>query len=369
MSPRSGREDGGGEGGPAAESGDESIGRSGLRDVEGSTDSMDSARSTDAPEDPRASADAPVALAIMGPTSSGKTALSIEVARRLDGEVVSMDSRSVFRGMDVGTAKPTPQERGGVPHHGIDVTDPSERFGAGRWARYARQVIAQIRARGRVPLLVGGTGFFLRALTHPIFAEPELDAARRDALVRRLDGFADAELHRWLAMLDSATAARLGAWGGRQRLLRALELPLLTGRPLSWWHAHAPPEAPPVHVLPFVLDVPRERIDASVNGRVQGMVDAGLVDEVRGLVARYGEDAPGLNAHGYAELIPYLRGERTLDEALELVRKNTRAYTRRQDTWNRRQLPAGAVWIDATRPRAELADEIAARWRAAAGTH
>ncbi|HYJ78018.1 MAG TPA: tRNA dimethylallyltransferase, partial [Longimicrobiaceae bacterium] len=158
---------------------------------------------------------------------------------------------------------------------------------------------------------------------------------------------------------------RLREWGGRQRILRALEVALLTGRPLSWWHAHAPPEAPALPVLAFVLEMPRERLFAAVDRRVAEMAQAGLVDEVRALVARYGEDAPGLNAHGYAELIPYLRGERTLDEALELVRRNTRAYTRRQETWNRKQLPEGTVRLDATRPPRDLADEIVQGWRQA----
>lgn len=304
----------------------------------------------------------PEALAIVGPTSSGKTALSIEVARRLNGEIISMDSRAVYRGMDIGTAKPTPEERGDVPHHGIDIADPSERFNAARWARYAREVIAEIRGRGRVPMLVGGTGFFLRALTDPIFREPELDPDRRAELARELEALPDEELHRRLAEADPESADRLKAWGGRQRLLRALEVPLLTGKPLPWWHRNSPPEAPGVPVLAFALEVPRERVYATVDARVDAMVRAGLIDEVRALVARYGEDAPGLNAHGYAELIPYLRGERTLEEALELVRKNTRAYTKRQATWNRTQLPAGAVHLDATRPRAELADEIASAW-------
>lgn len=308
----------------------------------------------------------PEALAIVGPTASGKTALSIEVARRLDGEIVSMDSRAVFRGMDVGTAKPTAEERGGIPHHGIDVAEPSERYNAARWARYARERIGEIRSRGRVPMLVGGTGLFLRALTHPIFQQPELDPARRARVQAELEGMPEEELHRWLRELDPPTAERLAGWGGRQRLVRALELPLLTGRSMTWWHQNSPPDAPPVAVLPFVLEVPRERLLAGVDARVDEMVRAGLVDEVRALVARYGEDAPGLNAHGYAELLPYLRGERTLDEALELVRKNTRAYTKRQLTWFRRQLPEGAVWLDATRPRAALADEIAARWNQSA---
>jgi tRNA dimethylallyltransferase len=306
----------------------------------------------------------PEALAIVGPTASGKTALSIEVARRLDGEIISMDSRSVFRGMDIGTAKPTPEEQGGIPHWGIDIAEPSERFNAARWADYAREKIAEIRARGRVPMLVGGTGFFLRALTHPIFQEPELDPDRRKRLHAWMDRQTDEELHRWLTALDPESAERLRGWGGRQRLMRSLEVPLLTGRTLPWWHRNSPPAQAPVPVLPFVLQVPKERLFPAIDRRVTEMVEAGLIDEVRGLVAMYGEAAPGLNAHAYIELFPYFRGERTLDEALELARKNTRAYTKRQLTWFRTQLPEGAVWLEATRPRAELADEIVETWRA-----
>jgi tRNA dimethylallyltransferase len=307
----------------------------------------------------------PFLAPLLGPTASGKTALSLAVARRLPAEIISMDSRSVYRGMDVGTAKPSLEERGEVPHHGIDLVEPSERFNAAAWAAYARRLIAEIRARGCVPMLVGGTGFFLRALTHPIFQQPALDPEARRRVEAELRGESDDALLERLRALDPETAERLSGWGGRQRLLRAVELPLLTGRPLSWWHRNAPPAEPPVHVLPFVLDVPRESLKATVDGRVDAMVAAGLVEEVRALVERYGEDAPGLNAHGYAELIPFLRGERTLEKALELVRKNTRAYTKRQVTWFRHKLPEGAVWLDATRTREELADEIARRWRAA----
>lgn len=309
----------------------------------------------------------PDALALVGPTGTGKTALSIEVARRLDGEVISMDSRSVFRGMDIGTAKPTVAERADIPHWGIDIAEPSERFNAARWADYARRKIAEIRDRGRVPMLVGGTGFFLRALTHPIFQEPELDADRRKRLHAWMDQQSDEELHRWVSALDPESGARLRDWGGRQRLMRAIEVPLLTGRTLPWWHRNAPPVDPPVPVLPFVLEVPRERLWAGIDRRVTEMVDAGLLDEVRGLVAKYGESAPGLNAHAYIELFPYFRGERMLDEALELARKNTRDYTKRQLTWFRKQLPEGAVWLDATRPRAALVEEIVAAWNGAAG--
>lgn len=310
----------------------------------------------------------PDALAIVGPTASGKTALSIDVARRLDGEIISMDSRSVFRGMDIGTAKPTPEEQGGIPHWGIDLAEPSERFNAARWADYARAKIAEIRARGRVPMLVGGTGFFLRALTHPIFQEPELDAERRTRLHAWMDRQTDEELHRWVAALDPASGEKLRGWGGRQRLMRALEVPLLTGRTLPWWHRNAPPTDPPVPVLPFVLQVPKERLFPAIDRRVTEMVDAGLLDEVRGLVETYGEAAPGLNAHAYIELFPYFRGERTLDEALDLARKNTRDYTKRQLTWFRTKLPDGAVWLDATKPRAQLVEQIIEAWHARGST-
>jgi tRNA dimethylallyltransferase len=306
------------------------------------------------------------ALALVGPTASGKTGLSLEVARRLPVEIISMDSRQVYRGMDIGTAKVSPEERAIVAHHGIDIADPAERFTAGRFARLARQWIQEIRGRGRIPFLVGGTGFFLRALTHPIFREPELDPEQRAAVALELAGLDDQELHRRLGALDPPTAERLRDWGGRQRLLRALELPLLTGKPFSWWHANAPPEAPPLHPLVFVLDVPREQVDAVIDARVSQMVEHGLLDELRALVAAgHGDHSPGLRAHGYQELLPYLRGEIGLEQALEEVRKATRAYSRRQRTWFRNQLPADAVWLDGNRPRAELAEQIVALWHEA----
>jgi tRNA dimethylallyltransferase len=298
-------------------------------------------------------------VAIVGPTASGKTALSIEVATRIGGEIISMDSRQIYRGMDIGTAKASTAQRARVPHHGLDLVDPDERFSAGRFARWARARIEEISRRGAVPMLVGGTGFFLRALTHPIFQEPRLDPVRREALSRFLAERDEATLRRWVEALDEPSAHRLSTWGGRQRLLRALELPLLTGRPLSWWHAHAPPEADPLRPLTFVLDLPIATLDTVIARRVNEMVLAGLVDEVASLVRRgYNERTPGMNATGYVELIPYLRGEIPLEAALEAVRRNTRAYARRQMTWLRHQLPPGAIRLDATRPPADRVDEI-----------
>lgn len=302
-------------------------------------------------------------LAIVGPTASGKTALSIEVAKRLGGEIVSMDSRQVYRGMDVGTAKATPEQRAAVPHFGLDLVDPDERFSAGEFARRARVWISEIGERGHLPLVVGGTGFFLRALTHPIFREPDLDPVRRASLQGYLETLGTERLLAWLGVLDPTTADRLRAGGGRQRLLRALELPLLTGRPLSWWHREAPLEATPLRPRVFVLDLPRERLYRAIDARVDDMVRDGLAEEVQGLLERgYGEGDPGMNATGYIELLPALRGEVSLEEALEQVRRNTRAYSRRQRTWFRHQLPEDAVWLDATRPRGELADAVADDW-------
>lgn len=270
-----------------------------------------------------------------------------------------MDSRQVYRGMDVGTAKPTPAQRQAVRHFGLDLIDPDERFSAGRFARYARALIPEIEERGSIALLVGGTGFFLRALTHPIFQEPSFDAARRARLHEHLAAQPSETLLRWLAVLDPSQAEKLRNWGGRQRLLRALELPLLTGRPLSWWHEHSEPEAPPLQLDTFVLTLPKEVLDQRIESRVDEMLDAGLLAEVAGLLDKgYNEHSPGMNATGYIELIPVVRGEITLEAGRGSVIRNTRAYARRQMTWFRNQLAEGAVWLDASLPPTDLVDSI-----------
>ncbi|HSJ09887.1 MAG TPA: tRNA (adenosine(37)-N6)-dimethylallyltransferase MiaA, partial [Longimicrobiales bacterium] len=256
-------------------------------------------------------------VVITGPTASGKTALAIEVARRIDGEVISMDSRQVYRGMDIGTAKPPMHERGGVPHHGFDVVAPDERFNAGRFARLARTWMADIAARGHVPIVAGGTGFFLRALTHPLFEEPALDDARKEALKRFLADVADDTLREWAEALEPGAPLPVD----RQRLSRIVEVALLTGRPLSSWHRSAAPGVAALEPLTFVLDVPADVLRARIEARVDDMIRAGLVDEVWGLMARgFSERDPGMNATGYIEMVPHIRGERSLEEAAELVK-------------------------------------------------
>ena len=306
---------------------------------------------------------APVGIAVVGPTASGKTALSIDVARRVGGEIISMDSRQVYRGMDVGTAKATAAEQAAVPHHGIDLVEPGERFSAGRFAAYARARIDDIHARGRVPVLVGGTGFFLRALTEPLFDEPGIDPVRRRELERVLRSLDDDALRGWLNALDPATAASLARGGGRQRMLRALEVALLTGRSIGWWHAHSPAPGPGVPLLVVLLELDRAELDRRIAARVHAMVDAGLVDEVRRLLdAGVDPDSPGMTATGYREIVEHLSGSSSLQDAMARIQLATRQYARRQLTWFRNQLGPNVLRLDAARPAGELAAAIARVW-------
>jgi tRNA dimethylallyltransferase len=299
------------------------------------------------------------ALVITGPTATGKTALAIEVALRLDGEIISLDSRQIYRGMDIGTAKPALAERRGVPHHGFDIIGPRERFNAGRFAQLARNWIEQIRTRCRVPIIAGGTGFFLRALTHPLFTEPPLAEEAKERWKFFLQGRDTAELARWAAALDPDAGVRRD---DRQRLTRVIEVAVLTGRPLSWWHHNTPPSAPSIDPLIFVLDLPRDVLYRRIEVRVDRMAEQGLVAEVRALLdAGYDDRDPGMNATGYIELIPYFRGEYALPEALALVKAATRRYARRQLTWLRHQLPP-ASWLDAAADCGALADTIVREW-------
>jgi len=302
-------------------------------------------------------------LAVTGATTTGKTALSVGLAEALDGEIVSVDSRQVYRGMDIATDKIREPLKSRVPHHGLDLRDPDERYSAGQYARDARRWIAEIRDRGRVPLLVGGTGFFLKVLLESIFAEPEFDEARRQRLRDFLEGRDAAELADWVRALDPERA-QLAVEGGPQRLHRTLEVALLSGRPLSWWHEQED-EAPPLRALVVVLELPREELDRRIDARVTRMMERGLLDEVQRLVDEgYGPNAPGMTGTGYRELREHLLGRMELDEALDRMRAQTRHYARRQITWFRHQLPDDALRLDASRPTGELIEEVTGAWSA-----
>lgn len=307
---------------------------------------------------------APRVLALVGPTACGKTALAMALARRVPAEIVSMDSRQVYRGMDVGTAKATRAERAAVPHHGLDLVGPDERYSAGRFAREARAWIDGIESRGHLPLLVGGTGFFLRSLLTPIFAEPEMERARVDALRRWLAAQPRERLAAWVGRLDPERA-ELAAQGGPQRMSRTLEVALLTGRPLSEWHRTAPPDGEGMSALVVRLELPREELDRRIGARALRMVEEGLVEEVAGLLAAgHGPGAPGMTGVGYREIVAHLRGACPLDEAVAQVAAATRRYARRQLTWMRNQLPPDAVTLDATLPLEGQVETVLGMWRA-----
>lgn len=297
----------------------------------------------------------PRGIALTGATTSGKTAVALELARRLDGEIISMDSRQVYRGMDIGTDKVKPEKRALVPHHGLDLVDPDRRYSAGQFSRDARRCFDEIEGRGRVPILAGGTGFFLRALTDPIFDEPEMDRERRADLQRWLEARPAEELAPWLEALDPERS-ELALEGGPQRMLRTLEVALLTGRSLTAWHRLAPAPEAPLPLLVVVLDVDRRELDRRIDARVTRMVEEGLVNEVRGLLeAGFGPEAPGMTGTGYREIVQVLREGRDLEEALDDMRAQTRRYARRQITWFRHQLPEDRIVVEADMPAADPA--------------
>jgi tRNA dimethylallyltransferase len=264
----------------------------------------------------------PEAIVITGPTGTGKSTLAVEVAERLNGAMISADSRQIYRHMDIGTAKPPPALRGRVPHYGLDLLDPDESYSAGRFAGDAWGWIEEIGGRRRVPVVVGGTGFFIRALLEPLGPEPEPMPERRARLRRYLSGLSVDELRRWLKRLDPQRAEQLIGEGGGQRLGHSLEVVLLSGRSHSWWFGR-PAEHAPLAAGVFCLALPREELNRRIDERFDRMMEAGLLDEVRGLLERFDAEAPGLNSVGYAELVAHLSGASTLEVAVETAKRST----------------------------------------------
>lgn len=295
---------------------------------------------------------------LLGPTAVGKTAVALALAAYWPLEVVSADSRQVYRRLDVGTAKPTRRERARVPHHGLDVVEPGQRYSAGHFARDAEGWIADIRHRGRLPVVVGGTGLYVRALAEGLFREPGLDAGRR----RRLDAYTarmePLELLRWASRLDPGFRG-----GGRQRAARAIEVALLTGRPLSWWQAAAR-DGGIIDPWYIVLTVPRPVLHQRIVRRAEEMVRRGLIEEVAAVLAEgVAPTAPGLDGIGVREAVEYLHGGRSRESVAEAVAVSTRQYAKRQQTWFRHQLGTPVITLDATRPPEKLAAEIADLWQ------
>ncbi len=302
---------------------------------------------------------------LVGPTAVGKTAVALALAAHWPLEVVSADSRQIYRRLDIGTAKPTRRERRRVPHHGLDLVEPGERYSAGRYAVDAAAWVADVLARGRLPVVVGGTGLYVRALAEGLFREPPMEPARRRALDDWLRTLDDPALIRWVTRLDPGFRG-----GGRQRALRALELALLTGRPLGYWQriARARGVLDPWYVR---LTAPRPVLHRRIRHRAEEMVRRGMIEEVAAVLADGAPPTgPGLDAVGVREAVDYLQGRRDRASVAEAITISTRQYAKRQETWFRHQLPGPVLTLDATRPADEVAAEIVAAWEAAgaAGT-
>ena len=298
-------------------------------------------------------------LVIVGPTAVGKTALSLYLAERLGGEVVSADSRLFYRGMDIGTAKPTPEERARVPHHLIDIADPDETVGLAEFKRRAEEAIAEIHARGRLPMLVGGTGQYVRAVVEgwvppAVPPNPEL-RAELEAQARREGAEA---LHARLASLDPEAAAQIDPRNVR-RVIRALEVCLTTGKPFSAQRRRTPPPYP---ILQIGLTMDREALYARADARIEEMVKAGLLDEVRRLVeAGYGWNLPSMSSVGYAQFRPYFEGEATLEEVIAEIKRATRRLIRHQYNWFRPNDPR-IRWFNVAHTSPEKIETFVRRW-------
>jgi tRNA dimethylallyltransferase len=295
----------------------------------------------------------PLVVVLLGPTGSGKTALSLALAQRFNGEIVSCDSVAVYRGMELGTAKPAREERALVQHHLIDVANPDEPYTAGHYMRTARAALAEIAARHRLPIVTGGTGLYLRALTDGLFPGPKRQREMRERLLASLHKRSPRWLHRMLARLDPASASRIHA-NDTPKLIRALEVCFATGEPLSKALTSGPNAGrdpltgfrllriglnPPRKELP-----PREGLYDRLNRRCAEMFAAGLIDETRALLARYGP-VKALDSLGYRQALQVIRGEISESAAVAAAKQGHRNYAKRQMTWFRRE--PEVHWIEA----------------------
>lgn len=298
-------------------------------------------------------------LVLVGPTAVGKTELSLDLAHRFRGEIVSADSRLFYRGLDIGTAKPSTAERAAVPHHLIDICDPQETLTLGEYQDLAYATIDAVLARDHLPILVGGTGQYVMAVVEG-WGIPRVPP--HPHLRKALQVLGGPELARWLQTLDPQAAERIDARNVR-RMLRALEVTLVSGQPISALQRKHPP---PYDICLLGLYREREELYARIDARVDAMLAAGLLDEVRGLLAAgYNRRLPAMSGLGYRQLAQHVAGEMELETAVERIKFETHRFARQQNTWFRRDDPR-IHWLDAARPELpERAGELVARWLAA----
>lgn len=274
-------------------------------------------------------------IAIVGPTATGKSSLAMELAQELGGEIVNADALQVYQGFDIGTAKPTQEERTAIPHHLVGFKSPQEPFSAGEFVRLARKALSEISERDRIPFVVGGSGLYLKALLEGIHEIPPVDCSVREELRSRFAAEGLEALRADLARLDPVTEARLAS-GDRQRILRALEVAISTGRPLSSWISSEPTENKGLEATKIGLTLPRPVLYDRIQDRVESMLRAGWLNEVESLKEQgFTGDEPAFQAIGYRQLWSHLQGLMTLSETAEAIAVATRRYAKRQITWFR----------------------------------
>lgn len=297
---------------------------------------------------------------LTGATATGKTGVSLELARELNAEIVTLDSMTIYRGMDIGTAKASAADRAAVPHHLIDICDPSDEFTVSRYRALAHEAIRDIRSRGREVLFVGGSALYLKALLRGLFQGPPADPQFREAIEAEADRIGWEKLHGRLALVDPVTAHRLHV-NDHRRIVRALEVFRLTGRPISHWQMEFETATPAEQCRVFALRRPRGELHQRIAARVRWMFSEGLVEEVRGLLARYGGlSHTASQAVGYQEVLAHLAGASDLAATEERVLVRTRRFARHQETWFRGLEECRIIEIAGEQPESSIAGLILA---------
>ena len=278
----------------------------------------------------------PLLVVILGPTASGKTALSLALAQRFGGEIVNCDSVAMYREFDIGTAKPTAEERARAPHHLFDCVDPVEHMTAGEYARVARPVLTDIKARGHLPIVVGGTGLYLRALLEGLFPGPQRSEELRERLRKSAARRGPGHLHRMLRRLDRQAAEKVHA-NDIPKLIRAIEVCLTSRQKMTELWQQGSPALQGFRIVRLGLDPERASLYERINGRARKMFELGLVEETQALTEKYGSRARALQSLGYKQAAQLLRGELSRDEAVSAAQQAHRNYAKRQMTWFRKE--------------------------------
>jgi tRNA dimethylallyltransferase len=297
----------------------------------------------------------PLLVVVLGPTASGKTALSLALAEHLNGEIVNCDSVAMYREFDIGTAKPTASERARAPHHLLNYVGPTSHVTAGEYARQARQALAEIKQRGHLPIVVGGTGLYLRALLEGLFPGPQRSEELRQRLRERAERRGSGYLHRILRRLDRAAAEKIHT-NDTSKVIRAIEVCLASREKMTeLWQQHGREPLRGFRILRLGLDPDRQALYDRINRRAQQMFEAGLVEETQRLLEKYGDAAGPLSSLGYKQAVQFLRGELTREQALQTAQQAHRNYAKRQMTWFRRE--PEVQWLRGFGDDAHIQDE------------